>query len=866
MSDEPMRNMQELARRSPTPAPYAPNAIMRWLYRRFFAHILVDENWSRGVREAASKGVVVYVMRSLSFLDFLCLDFLLKKFGLPLVRFVNDLGLWILEPFGKGERRLSLRRQIPEEEALERTVGDGYSALLFLRRPPQLGRQARRGRKLDVDLIRTLIHKQRSTAQPILLVPQTFVWSKQPGSASPSLLDLLFGPVQWPGRVRVFCQFLLNYRNAKLRSGEPFDLKAFLERNEDLTDSQVADKIRYALLRRMERDRAVVLGPMKKTTARIQEELLRGQRVRAEIQSYASQKGISRAKAERVARKHLRHLCAKQSPFVVDVLHRLFTWVWARMYDGVVMDKEGLERLRDAARDSSLVLLPSHKSHIDYLVLSDRLYANAFMAPLIAAGENLSFWPIGPVLRRAGAFFIRRSFKGDRLYPALVEAYLRKLLAEGFTTEFFLEGGRSRTGKALPPKYGLLAMLFDSASKLPATKVRLVPISIGYERIIEERSFVHELGGGEKQSENVGDLIKSSSILRSKWGRLYVQFGNIIDFDEFLESTRRRSASGLHTIDDLSPNQQRAAVRALAHKVMYSINEVTVVTPAALVATALLSHRKRGMTMSALIATCEDLLSTLATMGARIAHQLRIGDGRIRKDTIEEALRLFIDARLIIAHDTGPEPIYTIDSERRIALEYYQNTTIHFFVPSALIASALLVDREEWVDIPRLNDRVQQLSRLFKHEFIFRTDATFDQVFDDALKSMEGAGEVEIRDGQVQATEGMRRLRLQRYATMLQTFFESYLLALRGAEIVLDGPISKKDWYKHTLALGQQMYLAGEIERRESLSKLKLETALNALQDYKLVQITGDTLERGIDVDSVADLHALEPKLTGFLR
>ncbi len=866
MSDEPMRNMQELARRSPTPAPYAPNAIMRWLYRRFFAHILVDENWSRGVREAASKGVVVYVMRSLSFLDFLCLDFLLKKFGLPLVRFVNDLGLWILEPFGKGERRLSLRRQIPEEEALERTVGDGYSALLFLRRPPQLGRQARRGRKLDVDLIRTLIHKQRSTAQPILLVPQTFVWSKQPGSASPSLLDLLFGPVQWPGRVRVFCQFLLNYRNAKLRSGEPFDLKAFLERNEDLTDSQVADKIRYALLRRMERDRAVVLGPMKKTTARIQEELLRGQRVRAEIQSYASQKGISRAKAERVARKHLRHLCAKQSPFVVDVLHRLFTWVWARMYDGVVMDKEGLERLRDAARDSSLVLLPSHKSHIDYLVLSDRLYANAFMAPLIAAGENLSFWPIGPVLRRAGAFFIRRSFKGDRLYPALVEAYLRKLLAEGFTTEFFLEGGRSRTGKALPPKYGLLAMLFDSASKLPATKVRLVPISIGYERIIEERSFVHELGGGEKQSENVGDLIKSSSILRSKWGRLYVQFGNIIDFDEFLESTRRRSASGLHTIADLSPNQQRAAVRALAHKVMYSINEVTVVTPAALVATALLSHRKRGMTMSALIATCEDLLSTLATMGARIAHQLRIGDGRIRKDTIEEALRLFIDARLIIAHDTGPEPIYTIDSERRIALEYYQNTTIHFFVPSALIASALLVDREEWVDIPRLNDRVQQLSRLFKHEFIFRTDATFDQVFDDALKSMEGAGEVEIRDGQVQATEGMRRLRLQRYATMLQTFFESYLLALRGAEIVLDGPISKKDWYKRTLALGQQMYLAGEIERRESLSKLKLETALNALQDYKLVQITGDTLERGIDVDSVADLHALEPKLTGFLR
>ncbi|NNE19828.1 MAG: hypothetical protein HKN10_15255, partial [Myxococcales bacterium] len=508
-----MTNLPELARRSPTPAPYSPNAILRWLYRRFFAHIRVDENWSRGVREAASQGVVVYVMRSLSFLDFLCLDFLLKKFGLPLVRFVNDLGLWILEPFGKGERRLSLRRQIPEAQALEQTVGDGYSALLFLRRPPKFGSQARRGRDLDVDLIETLVAKQRINPQPILLVPQTFVWSKQAGTASPSLIDLLFGPVQWPGRVRVFCQFLLNYRDAKLRSGEPFNLQNFLEKNPELTDGEAADKVRYALLRRMERDRAVIIGPMKKTTARIQDELLRSPRVRAHIEQYAAEKGISHAKAESIAHKQLRKLCAKPSLFVVDLMHRFFTWVWSKMYDGVVIDKEGLERVREAARDASLVLLPSHKSHIDYLVLSDMLYGHALMPPLIAAGENLSFWPIGVVLRRAGAFFIRRSFQEDSLYPVLVEAYMRKLIAEGFTVEFFLEGGRSRTGKALPPKYGLLSMVFDSASKLRGTKVNLVPISIGYERIIEERSFVHELSGGDKQSENVGDLIKSSSIL-----------------------------------------------------------------------------------------------------------------------------------------------------------------------------------------------------------------------------------------------------------------------------------------------------------------------------------------------------------------
>ena len=861
-----MTNLPELARRSRTPAPYSPNAILRWLYRRFFAHIRVDENWSRGVREAASDGVVVYVMRSLSFLDFLCLDFLLKKFGLPLVRFVNDLGLWILEPFGKGERRLSLRRQIPEAEALERTVGDGFSALLFLRRPPKLGSKARRGRDLDVDLIETLVAKQRVSDRPILLVPQTFVWSKQPETATPSLLDLLFGPVQWPGRVRVFFQFLLNYRDAKLRSGEPFNLGEFLDKNPELADSEAAAKVRYALLRRMERDRAVIIGPMKKTTARIQDEILRSPRVRGHIEHYAEEKGIPYSKAEDVARKQLQKLCAKQSLFVVDLMHRFLTWMWSKMYDGVVLDKEGLERVRDAARDASLVLLPSHKSHIDYLVLSDQLYAHAMMPPVIAAGENLSFFPIGPLLRRGGAYFIRRSFHGDSLYPVIVEAYMRKLIAEGFTVEFFLEGGRSRTGKALPPKYGLLSMVVDSATKLRQTKVKLVPISIGYERIIEERSFVHELSGGDKQSENMGGLLKSSSVLRSKWGRLYVQFGDIIDFDEFVSNLVQRQGSAGATIAEIGEQQQRAAVRALAHKVMYSINEVTVVTPAALVATALLSHQKRGMTRESLLDACESLMQTLEKMNARVAHQLGVGDGRIREDTIDEAVALFLDARLIVAHDTGPEPIYTIDSERRIALEYYQNTIIHFFVPRALVSAALLVDKQQWADRPRLNDRVQQLSRLFKHEFIFRTDASFDEIFDDTLRAMAEDGEIEIRDAQIQATEGVKRHRLERYAVMLQTFFESYLLALRGAEIVLDGPIPKKDWYKRTLALGQQMYLAGEIERRESLSKLKLETALKALQDYQLVQLNGDILERGEGVDGVSVLHALEPKLTGFLR
>ena len=863
-----MEPTTELTHSHTPPAPYAPNAILRWIYRRFFSRIQVDQYWTANVRQAASEGVVVYVMRSLSFLDFLCLDFLVKRFGLPIVRFVNDLGLWILEPFGKGELRLSFRRQIPEDEALTQSVRGGFSALLFLRRPSDLGKTSRRGQELEVDHIATLVRAQRQTADPILLVPQVFVWSKTPGTAHRSLLDIVFGPVQWPGRLRVLFQFLLNYRNAQLRSGHALDLREFMVENPRLNDAEVADKVRNILMRRMERERTIVLGPLSKSPLRIQDELMRSPRVIEQLEAHARANNIPMRKVESYARKELRRIAAKQSPFLLGVLHKVLYWLWNRMYDGISIDQEGIERVRNAARDGAIVLLPSHKSHIDYLVLSYVLYDNAMRPPLIAAGENLSFWPLGPFLKRGGAFFIRRSFKGKKLYAALVDAYMRKLMVEGFPIEFFIEGGRSRSGKLLQPKYGLLSMVIDAALLLPSRKVKFVPISIGYEKVIEERSFIHELAGGEKQTENVSDLLKTSSVLRFKWGRLYVQFGKIIEFDAVLrDALSKQTAATNKESDELKPRARRAMIQELAHRVSYSINQVTVVTPAALVATALLSHRKRGTTYRALLQHCDELLQSLERLGARTAPQLRDTDGSLRQDTVDQALQLFLEDKRIVEHDTGPGAIYTIPSEQRIALESTKNTLLHFFVPRALISSALLVSTDDSVSLHKLKDRVQQLSRLFKHEFMFRADLEFDEIFEQSLGEMLADGELVRMADHVRPAEGAAIDLLQRYANMLRTFFESYLLALRAAGLILEGPISKKDWYKKALALGQQMYLAGEIEDRETLSKLKLETALKSLHDYQLIAFTdNDMIEAGSALGGIEDLRSLEPKLYAFIK
>ena len=843
------------ARPLPPAEPYRPNAILRWLYRRFFAHITVDEGWSEAVRQHAQRGTVIYVMRSVSFLDFLCLDFLAKKLALPLIQFVNDLGLWILEPFGKGDRRLRLRRQIPEDQALGEVVKANQSALLFLRRPPKLGQDARKGRELETDLIRTLVETQRQVDRPILLLPQTFVWSKLPPKKKRSIWDLFFGPVDWPGRVRVFFQFLLNYRNALLRSGDAFDLRAFVEQNQDLTDREIADQVRYALLRRMERERTLVLGPSKKSPQRMRDELLRSPRVRKQIEAHARATQKPVRKAEREAARDLAALCAAPSPQVMGVLHRILDRVWNRIYDGLVVDLPGLERVREAARRGTLVLLPSHKSHIDYLVLSDVLYANALNPPLVAAGDNLGFWPLGPVLRRAGAFFIRRTFKGKKLYSALVDAYLRKLLLEGFSIEFFIEGGRSRTGKVLPPKMGLLSMVVDAALQLQGREVFFVPISINYERIVEERSYVHELEGGEKTKENVGGLLKTPRVLRSKYGRLYVHFGEILPFSELITKV------------DPTPAERRQAVQKLAHRAIYEINRATVLTPAALVATALLVNRRRGMPHGDLVESARMLLESLQRLGARVAGAVVDEAGELRTDAISESVALFADGKLVQMHGTGSEAIYQVPDERRLALEYYKNNVLHFFVPSALISAALLSSGGEPITEGALREKVRRISRLFKYEFMYRADTTFEQIFADAMKAMLEAGELEIFADHVRPADEEGRRHLVAYAELLRTYFESYRLAARATNMLLDAPLSRKEWLRRALALGQRMYLSGEIEQRESLSRPKLENALQSLRDHGIVRFAEyDTLEPGDDLKKLGTSRELEERLASYLK
>lgn len=884
--------------RSTNTQPYEPNRMLGWLYRRFFRHINVDATWRERVSRASQEGTVVYVMRSISFLDFLCLDYLVKQFSLPLVRFVNDLGLSIWEPFGKGGRRLRFRRQVPEDEAITRSVVNGHSALLFLRRPPRLWRNKRRGEALDIDLIEVLVRLQRRLREPILLVPQTIVWSKLPARRKPTVLDLFFGPVDWPGRVRVFFQFLLNYRNAKLRAGEPFDLAAFMQERAQLDDGQLAIKVRNALLTRMERERMLVLGPTRKTPTRLREEILRGPRVRKHIESEAR---LSKRKIERVereARRELEKLCAAQNPSVLGILARVLRWCWDRIYRGIEVDEAGIERLREAARKGALILLPSHKSHVDYLVLSYIMYERMLSPPLIAAGDNLNFWPVGGILRRAGAFFIRRTFRGRKLYPALVDAYLRKVLVEGYTVEFFIEGGRSRTGKLLTPKLGLLSMIVDGALLLRDKPLYFAPISIGYERIVEQKTYAQELSGAEKAKENLSGLLKTSSILRSRYGRLYVQVGDIMSFDDLRGEIVAQHAVApgdtSPTPPPLSAKERRLLVQRIAYRTVYEINRCTMVTPASLVALVLLACHESDMKMRALVANCERLVTLLDHRGARIASILDPHKPEQLREAVRETIRLFADSKLIVLDDKYEPSACSVIPEKRLLLEYYKNNILHFFVPQAILTLAILLesaqDRTQWVATPRLRHRVQRLSRVFKYEFAYRADASYEEIFEETLAFMHAEGELERFDacvrlvqqsasaaypdatssdamasgtpGRDDASGCANQHIVSLYAVLLLPYFEAYRVVHASLAGLRDEKLTQKEWLRRTFALGRDMHAEGKVRYQESLSREKYQSILMALKDIGVVRFgTGDVIEIARDPDAQSGLISIEKDL-----
>jgi glycerol-3-phosphate O-acyltransferase len=863
--------------------PYEPNPALQALFRLFFDRIKVDDAWSRTVSRLAEQGVVIYVLRSLNLLDFLALDHLTKRHALPRIHFANDLGCWVLNPsVSRGYQ--ALVRRPSEVERLRQTIRQGGSAALFLKRPPGVrdvaaGVRRGRGLKEGEELVELLLDEQCSSSRPILLLPQVFVWTRRPDTRGTRPLDLLLGPREWPSTVRAAAQLLSNTPHVELRVGEPLNLAEFIRSSATLDDSVLIRRATYAMLRRLERERRSVTGPAHKSPERVRQELLRTPRLRAAVRDLAGERAADRVALTRQALEMLRGLQATPDHSTAHALELLFHRILHRVYAGIEYDPADIKRIREACKDHTLVLLPSHKSHIDYIVLGYIFKREGLPLPLAAAGDNLDFFPAGPVLRRAGAFFIRRSFRGDRLYAAVVDAYIRRLIRDGHPIELYLEGGRSRTGKLLTPKFGLLNMIGTAALALPHKRTCFVPVSIGYERVMEASSYERELRGGDKTKEDAAGLLATRKLLHHRYGRINLQFGQMLTLDEL------RAELELPPAGDLSPAQRRSLTSRLGNRVLDEINRVTAVTPGALVALVLLSHTSEGLSHEQLSERCHCLFNVLRSTQARVTPATVGPTGQLRPQAVVEAVQMFVDAQLVEATaaadqpgsrwrrrtqvSAGPGAYYGVRADKRLVLDTSKNIIVHFFVERGLVASAVRACAGGPLELGRVRSRVQSLSRLLKYEFRFRAGSSYDEIFEHTVRTMTHADELRLTaDGHVQAGSGKHGWTghqwLEIYAEILRNFLEGYQVAARALTHLVKGSMAEKELVKRALGTGTRMFEQGEIRRREAVSKSILANAFSALVDQEYLQRRQDKLELPESFRSPDAVRAIEGKIVGL--
>jgi glycerol-3-phosphate O-acyltransferase len=799
-------------------APPRRGGALGRLLSPFFSRIRVDREATDRLREAHQKGIVIHTFRSRRILDPTFLLYLLDQVGLPAPAWLHD---------------HHLTRQAPTVQALVETARAGASALVFLRKPRTLIGPSP---AYSEPYFETLVALQREIDRPILLLPEVLLGTKQPVGLRRTIIDTIFGDREAPGRLRELLGFFWWYDTARFHVGAPVDIAAVIERERGKPDRVIAKKIRWSILHHLGREDRVRTGPLRVPVARTREKVLSDPAVRRAIEKVAAD-GEPLTLVERRAHGILEEMVADLRYGWIRVVDASLDLIWSRIYDGIIVDQDGLAKVRNAARKGPVVLVPSHKSHIDYLVMSQIFFKEGIAPPMIAAGDNLNFWPMGLIFRRSGAFFLRRSFKSDRLYAELFAGYLRRLLTEGNAIEFFIEGGRSRTGKLLPPKMGMLSMCVAPVVDGDVSDVSFIPASISYEKVIEARSYRRELEGGAKRKEDVTALLESTKVLRSRYGRVFVDFADPISLRVF-------AASRGYDIGKREPRQaespdgpRRQLVTQLGHRIVYAINQATRVTPTAISALVLLARPLRGIGEEELYRGADRFLELLEKFGARRSRSL---DAETRRAAIREAFgRLAADGLIGMVPAPDGETVIQTGDEGRRALDYYKNNILHFFVPTAIVALAVLAAHDgDYAEIARIARRISQY---LKFEFSFR-----DRAFEDNLRQAGtflasrrtiSIGEVEGKETWAITLVGREEAAL--LAGLLGVFFEAFRLA---AECIDELPAPEKKATHAILSRGRKQVLEGRIVRAEAASKPCIESAIKFLVEDGVIEREGAEL------------------------
>jgi glycerol-3-phosphate O-acyltransferase len=836
--------------------------------RRFLDRIPFPQDDKERIAKLVDEGaVVVWVHRARNPVEHLALARALDREGLPRARFVGGMNVVGLQPFWafptwlKGTMGNLADAAKRDEELLDLCVRAGFPAEIFLRRPLTLltTQSAYRARFIEV-----LVRAQREQQRKVVLVPVFLAMRQQPGHFEPTPLDAVFGTVEEPGLLRALGRVVGAGDQARFEISDPIDLEAFVKEHGALEDAVIAKKVRWVLLHHLARVERLCHGPPLKSAARMRDDLKKDPQLLAYVGQLAKENGMPKVALERRIEKLHDEIAAQPDIDVARVLSRLLDVIWKRIYEGIDVDEEGVRRLREAGKRGPLVIVPSHRSHVDYLVMSQVMLKRGLQPPLVAAGENLNFFPIGGLFRRGGAFFLRRSMKGDPFYVAVFKAYVRRVFAEGFSLEFFIEGGRSRTGKTLPPKLGLLGMIVEAFLESREKDAMFVPCHIAYERVVEAGTYAGELGGKAKQKESAKELLGAASVLTRRYGRVYVTFDEPISLAAHLAS---RGA----TREILDEDGRRAAIQTLGHRIVYGINRSGVVTAISLVCASLLGFRAKAVDEEALV---RGAVLLCAHLQKKPPGTVRAQPGLLEdvEGSVRAALAGLIADGAVIRTAVSERAYVAAVESAALEIDAHKNQLLHHVVPECIVAVATsMAGVKPGVAVERgeVKDAALELSRVLKLEVIFRYGASFDELFDAAVEESASRGLLVLEDGSaggpariaLPTTEEARVAR--RFArNLLIGFLETYhAVAVTAAQRLDPGRgdrLDDKALIQRALTDVQGQVLTGAITAAEAASKVTIENAVQLLKERRALVSENGVL-------AIGDARELQ-RLTDLLR
>ncbi|WP_323085596.1 glycerol-3-phosphate 1-O-acyltransferase PlsB [Providencia alcalifaciens] len=681
------------------------------------------------------------------------------------------------------------------------------------------------------------LHKNNPNLD-IQMLPASVMFGRAPGREGhkPAPLKLLNG-------VQKFFAVLWLGRDSFVRFSPSISLGQMAQ--EHGTDTIIANKLARVARIHYSRQRLAAVGPKLPARYELFNKLLSSKAIEKAVEDEARSKKIPLQKAQQNAVAMMEEIAANFSYEAVRLTDRVLGWTWNRLYQGI--NVQHAERVRQLAQDGhEIVYVPSHRSHMDYLLLSYVLYHQGLVPPHIAAGINLNFWPAGPIFRRLGAFFIRRTFKGNKLYSTVFREYLSELFARGYSIEYFVEGGRSRTGRLLEPKTGTLSMTLQAMLRGDSRPITIVPIYIGYEHVMEVGTYAKELRGAEKEKEGFFSMVRGLRKLRNL-GQGYVNFGQPISLTQYLNNRVPNWRESIDPIEPQRPSWLNPTVSSLADNIMVNINNAAAANAINLCSTALLASRQRSLTREQLLEQIECYLQLLRNVPYT-------ADATTPNKTPEELLEHALQMNKFEVEKDSMGDIIILPRENAVLMTYYRNNIHHLLVLPSLIASIVL--HHERISRDAIHQQVTLIYPFLKAELFMRYDANaLTETVDTLIDELNSQQLICLKDENMVVLNPRRIRPLQLLAAGVRETLQRYAITL--SLLNASPEVSRNTLEKESRMLAQRLSVLHGINAPEFFDKAVFSTLVDTLKEEGYI----DNNENDIFSTNAKNLYAVLARL-----